>query len=197
MKNRVMRLRYSSSPSAPHFKHQEIKLKKSVLSILAILLFSLISVANAADFKVGVVDLNKVMEKSPQSEAISNSLKKEFQARDQDLIAKAKQLKQLEDKLARDAAVMSAEEAKRLENDIRSRRRQLTTSRAEFREDANLRRNEAVNRLLRKVGEVVSQIGEEEKVDVILTDGVAYFNKRVDLTTKVLQRLEELHKTSK
>ncbi len=44
---------------------------------------------------------------------------------------------------------------------------------------------------------MVSQIGEEEKVDVILTDGVAYFNKRVDLTTKVLQRLEELHKTSK
>ncbi|WP_234422229.1 OmpH family outer membrane protein [Sedimenticola thiotaurini] len=172
-------------------------MKKSVLSILAVLLFGLVSVAGAADFKVGVVDLNKVMEKSPQAEAISNTLKKEFQARDQDLIAKAKQLKQLEEKLARDAAVMSTEEAKRLENDIRSRRRQLTNARAEFREDANLRRNEAVNRLLRKVGEVVSQIGEEEQVDLILTDGVAYFNKRVDLTNKVLQRLEELHSSSK
>lgn len=172
-------------------------MKKSALTILGIFLFCLFSAAGAAEFKVGVVDLNKVMEKSPQAEAISNALKTEFQARDQDLIAKAKQLKQLEDKLARDAAVMSAEEAKRLENDIRSRRRQLTTSRAEFREDANLRRNEAVNRLLRKVGEVVSQIGEEEQVDVIMTDGVAYFNKRVDLTAKVLQRLEELHKSSK
>jgi outer membrane protein len=172
-------------------------LKNSALSILAIFLFSLISAVGAAEFKVGVVDLNKVMEQSPQAEEISNALKKEFQARDQDLIAKAKQLKQLEDKLTRDAAVMSTEEAKRLENDIRSRRRQLTTNRTEFREDANLRRNEAVNRLLRKVGEVVSQIGEEEQVDVILTDGVAYFNKRVDLTAKVLQRLDELHKTSK
>jgi outer membrane protein len=172
-------------------------LKKSALSILAIFLFGLISAVGAADFKVGVVDLNKVMEQSPQAEEISNALKKEFQARDQDLVAKAKQLKQLEDKLTRDAAVMSTEEAKRLENDIRSRRRQLTTNRTEFREDANLRRNEAVNRLLRKVGEVVSQIGEEEQVDVILTDGVAYFNKRVDLTAKVLQRLDELHKTSK
>ncbi|WP_275098268.1 OmpH family outer membrane protein [Sedimenticola hydrogenitrophicus] len=172
-------------------------MKKSALSILAIFLFSLISAAAAAEFKVGVVDLNKVMEQSPQAEEISNALKKEFQARDQDLIAKAKQLKQLEDKMARDAAVMSTEEAKRLENDIRARRRQLTTNRTEFREDANLRRNEAVNRLLRKVGEVVSQIGEEEQVDVILTDGVAYFNKRVDLTAKVLQRLEELAKTSK
>ncbi|WP_428607766.1 OmpH family outer membrane protein [Sedimenticola sp.] len=172
-------------------------MKKTALSILAIFLFSLNAIAMAGEFKVGVVDLNKVMEKSPQAEAISSSLKKEFQARDQDLIAKAKQLKQLEDKLARDAAVMSPEEAKRLENDIRARRRKLTTSRAEFREDANLRRNEAVNRLLRKVGEVVSQIGEEEQVDVILTDGVAYFNKRVDLTAKVLQRLEELYKASK
>lgn len=172
-------------------------MKKSAISLFVIFLFGLVAIAGAADFKVGVVDLNKVMEKSPQAEAISNSLKKEFQSRDQDLIAKAKQLKQLEDQLTRDAAVMSSEEAKRLENDIRSRRRQLTASRAEFREDANLRRNEAVNRLLRKVGEVVSQIGEEEQVDLILTDGVAYFNKRVDLTTKVLQRLEELHKASK
>jgi len=169
-------------------------LKKSVFVILVAILFSWNISATAGDFKVGVVDLNKVMEKSPQAEGISNSLKKEFQARDQDLVAKAKQLKQLEDKLARDGAVMSTEEAKRLENDIRARRRKLTTSRTEFREDANLRRNEAVNRLLRKVGEVVTQIGEEEKVDVILTDGVAYFNKRVDLTAKVLQRLEEIYK---
>ncbi len=169
-------------------------MKKSVFVILVAILFSWNISATAGDFKVGVVDLNKVMEKSPQAEGISNSLKKEFQARDQDLVAKAKQLKQLEDKLARDGAVMSTEEAKRLENDIRARRRKLTTSRTEFREDANLRRNEAVNRLLRKVGEVVTQIGEEEKVDVILTDGVAYFNKRVDLTAKVLQRLEEIYK---
>ncbi|MCW8890493.1 MAG: OmpH family outer membrane protein [Sedimenticola sp.] len=169
-------------------------MKKSVFVILVTLLFCWNISATAGDFKVGVVDLNKVMEKSPQAEGISNALKKEFQARDQDLVAKAKQLKQLEDKLARDGAVMSTEEAKRLENDIRARRRKLTTSRTEFREDANLRRNEAVNRLLRKVGEVVTQIGEEEKVDVILTDGVAYFNKRVDLTTKVLQRLEEIYK---
>ncbi|WP_186297567.1 OmpH family outer membrane protein [Sedimenticola selenatireducens] len=172
-------------------------MKKSAFVFLAVCLFGLVSQATASDFKVGVVDLNKVMEKSPQAEGISNALKKEFQARDQDLIAKAKQLKQLEDKLARDGAVMSAEEAKRLENDIRARRRKLTTTRAEFREDANLRRNEAVNRLLKKVGEVVTQIGEEAQVDVILTDGVAYFNKRVDLTEKVLQRLEEIHKASK
>lgn len=171
-------------------------MKKALFAILITLLIAFNTVS-AADFKVAVVDLNKVMEQSPQAADISNSLKQEFQAREQDLIAKAKQLKQLEDKLTRDGAVMSAEEAKRLETDIRSRRRQLTTSRAEFREDANLRRNEAVNRLLRKVGEVVAQVGEEEGVDVIMTDGVAYFNKRVDLTATVLKRLQELHKAAK
>lgn len=171
-------------------------MKKPLFAILTLILFSIMTAASAADFKVAVVDLNKVMDQSPQAGDISNALKQEFQAREQDLIAKAKQLKQLEDKLARDGAVMSAEEAKRLENDIRSRRRKLTTSRAEYREDANLRRNEAVNRLLRKVGEVVAQVGEEEGVDVIMTDGVAYFNKRVDLTATVLKRLQELHKAA-
>ena len=92
---------------------------------------------------------------------------------------------------------MSAAEAKRLEKDIRSRRRSLNAARTEFREDANLRRNEAVNRLLRQVGEVVRQVGEDEAVDIILTDGIAYFNKRIDLTQKVLERLREQYKSTK
>ena len=68
-----------------------------VLSTITFCLF-FVQATLAADISVGVVDLNKVMETSPQSEDISRDLKKEFKARDEDLVAKAKQLKGLEDK---------------------------------------------------------------------------------------------------
>ena len=152
----------------------------------------------AAEMKIGVVNANKIVEQSPQYDAVRKSLEKEFKRRDKDLVAKQKQLKTLEDKLARDGAVMSAAEVKRLEQDIRTRRRKIKSMADEFREDLNIRRNEELNKMLRKVSEVIHQIGDQEKYDLILSnDGVPYASKRVNLTEKVLQRLKQQYRGGK
>ncbi len=151
----------------------------------------------AAEVKIGVVNANQIVEQSPQYDAVRKSLEKEFKRRDNDLVAKQKQLKTLEDKLARDGAVMSAAEVKRLEQDIRSRRRKIKSMADEFREDLNIRRNEEFNKLLRKVSEVVHQIGEQENIDLILSEGVVYASKRVNLTEKVLNRLKQQYRGGK
>ncbi len=168
-------------------------MKKLIVTLLgAGLLLS--GAASAAEVKIGVVNPNALVEKSPQYDAVRKDLESEFNRRNQDLIAKQKQLKKLEDKLARDSAVMSASEVKRLEQDIRSRRRQLTRVRDEYREDLNLRRTEEFNKLLKQVSEVVHQVAKEEKFDLILSQGVVYASERVDLTDKVLNRLKSQFK---
>jgi len=168
--------------------------KKSLLFI--VLLGSMFSVGSlyAAEMRIGVVNANQIVEQSPQYDAVRKSLEAEFKRRDNDLVAKQKQIKTLEDKLARDGAVMSAAEVKRLEQDIRSRRRKIKSMSDEFREDLNIRRNEEFNKLLRKVSEVVHQIGEQENIDLILSEGVVYASKRVNLTEKVLNRLRQQYK---
>ena len=165
----------------------------------SILIFALVGAlgwslaVNAQEYRIGVVNANKIVEQSPQYDNVRKSLEAEFQRRNEDLVSKQKQLKQLEEQLSRDSAVMSAAEVKRLEQDIRSRRRKLNATRDEYREDLNLRRNEEFNKLLRQVSEVVHQVGEEEKIDVILSD-VVYASKRVDLTGIVLDRLKAQYK---
>lgn len=154
------------------------------------------SASAAENFKIAVVNANKVVEQSPQYDAVRKALKTEFERRMSDLIAKGKQLKKLEEKFARDGAVMSSAEVKRLEQDIRSRSRKLKNAQDEYKEDSTLRRNEEVNKLLRKVAEVVGQVGEEEGIDVILSDGIVYVSKRADISNKVLERLKELYKAS-
>ncbi|MES9846317.1 MAG: OmpH family outer membrane protein [Candidatus Sedimenticola sp. 6PFRAG5] len=146
--------------------------------------------ASAEELKIGVVNPNKLVEKSPQYDAVRKELETEFKRRNEDLIAKQKQLKKLEDKLTRDSAVMSSSEVKRLEQDIRSRKRQLNNTRDEYREDLNLRRSEEFNKLLRHVSEVVHQVAAEEKLDLVLSQGVVYASSRVDLTNRVLDRLK-------
>ena len=102
-----------------------------------------------------------------------------------------------EEKLARDASVMSESEVKRLKRDILARQRKLKNAQAEFREDFNLRRNEEFNKLRRQVAEVVRALGKEENIDLIISDGVVYFSKRVDISERVLERLRENFKSSK
>ncbi|MET0101362.1 MAG: OmpH family outer membrane protein [Sedimenticola sp.] len=163
---------------------------KKTAFVLLVSLLSLGGVASAEGIRIGVVNPNKLVEKSPQYDQVRKELEGEFKRRNEDLIAKQKQLKKLEDKLSRDSAVMSASEVKRLEQDIRSRKRQLKNTRDEYREDLNLRRSEELNKLLRYVTEVVNQVAAEEKLDLVLSQGIVYASSRVDLTNRVLDRLK-------
>ena len=173
-------------------------MKKSLRGLyLSIFLLYSPAALMAAEFRIAFVDATKVFEESPQYEAARKSLESEFTRRDNDLVAKQKQLKKLEEKLARDATVMSESELKRLKRDILSRQRKFKNSQAEFREDFNLRRNEEFNKLRRQVAEVVREVGKEEDIDLILSDGVVYYSKRIDISDRVLERLKENFKTSK
>lgn len=164
-------------------------MKKSAILILAACLSFVFSIGNAQAQNVAYVNTEKVVKKSPQSKSIMKKLEAEFKKRNDALVSKRKKLKKLEEKMSKDRAVMSSSEAKNIEQDIRRRRRDLNTSSAEFREDLNLRRSEEINKLLRKISEVVQSIGKKEKIDVIFSAGVAYASPAVDISEKVLKQL--------
>ena len=165
------------------------------IALLAVLMGTLFySAQGAAETKVGYLDVSRVTEESPQYVSARKSLQKELDRRESDLRSKAKKLKKLEEKLQRDAKVMSESELKRLERDIMSRQRKLKNARDEYRDELTLRQNEERNKLLRQVAEVVRTIGKEEGFDLILTDGVAYASKRVDISDKVAKRLKKSFK---
>lgn len=145
----------------------------------------------AAEIKIGVVNPAALLEKSPQAEAARKRLEREFAPRDRELVRKQKALRKLEERLARDGAVMSEAERRKLERQIRIQRREIKRAQDEFREDFNIRRNEEFGRLQRRVYQAIVGLAKEEKYDLILGDGVIYAGERVDITGKVLRRLQE------
>ncbi len=164
---------------------------------LLALLLAFSNMAMAQELKIGVVNAIKVFEQSPQYEAARKNLEAEFSRKESDLIAQQKQVKKLEEKLARDGAVMSEAEVRRLERDIVTRHRKLKNSREEYREDFNLRRNELQSLISRQIAEIVREVGKEEGMDIILTDGVIFASKRVNISDKILERLREKFEASK
>ncbi len=145
----------------------------------------------AAETKLGYLNVSRVTEESPQYRAARKALQRDLDRREKELRAKAGKLKKLEEKLNKGGAKMGALELKKLERDILTRQRKLKNAREEAREELALRQNEERNKLMRKVAEVVKAIGKEKKFDLILTDGVAYSSKQVDISDQVLSRLKK------
>jgi outer membrane protein len=146
----------------------------------------------AESYRIGFVNATRVFEESPQYKSARDRLETEFSRREKELLSNQKQLKQLEEKLQRDGAVMSESEAKRLERDVLSRSRKLKNAQTEFREDLNLRQNEEFKKLRAQIREVIQDVGKAEKIDLIVSDGVVYYSKKIDISDLVLEKLRRL-----
>ncbi len=159
-------------------------------TICTVMLASLTTFVSAQELRIGVVNPNRLLEEAPQSKMALQRLEQEFSARNSKLLKEQKSIKGLEDKLRRDGAIMAESERRKLERDIVSRKRELRRGSDELREDRTFRSNEERGRLLRFVNEAITKIGKEEKFDLILYEGIAYANPKVDLTKRILQRLK-------
>ena len=169
-------------------------MKRLLLSAVAVLLTAATFQVPATDFVIAVIDPTRIVEQSPQYEAAREALQQEVNEREQDLSSQQSQMEELKKKLERDAALMSEDEIQRLQNDIRSRDRKLKYAQAEFREDFALRQNELRTKLAQQVNEVVKELAKEEKIDLIVSEGIVYFSERIDISDKVVERLRSKFK---
>lgn len=162
-----------------------------VLSLLAWLVLLVTAQATAADVKIAVIDPNRIVEESPQYEEAREMLSTEVKEREAELLQQQEDLDRLNERQDRDGALMSEDELKRLQNDIRARKRRLRYAKAELQEDFALRQTELRTRLVKQVEEVVRQLAKEQEIDVILSEGLVYFSPRVDISGDVVERLKQ------
>jgi outer membrane protein len=155
--------------------------------ILAVGMFA--AQAASAQVKVGFVNVAKVLELAPQAEAARSRIEREFAPKDRELLQQQKDVRSLEDRLVKNAAVLSEAERQRKEAEIRAAKRDLRRAQDEFREDLNLRRSQELSKLQQKVTQVIQILAKAEKYDLIVSDGVIFAGERVDITDKILERL--------
>ena len=150
----------------------------------------------SAEVKVGFVNVAKVLELAPQAEAARNRIEREFAPKDKELLQQQKEVRGLEDRLVKNAAVLSEAERQRQEGEIRASKRDLRRAQDEFREDLNLRRSQELSKLQQKVTEVIQALAKAENYDLIVSDGVIFAGQRVDITDMILERLRADFKSS-
>ena len=146
-------------------------------------------------YKVGYVDIDKVLEQAPQADSARTRLEKEFAPRDNELVALQQEIRDLTERVERDGAVVSEDERLRLERELRSMRRDLKRRQDEFREDLNLRRNQELAKLQEVVLETIQSLARQESFDLIVRDAL-FHSGRVDITLRVVERLQRDYQES-
>jgi len=165
---------------------------KQTALIAAALALAVSGSAWAKELKVGFVNSAMLIDKAPQAEAARVQLEKEFSARERELVDNQKAALALEQKLSREGAAMSEAERSRQERELNRSMRDLQRQQAEFRDDLNLRKNEELAKLQRTVFQVINEMAKADEYDLILSDGVVYAGPNVDITNKVLERLQSV-----
>jgi|SRR3972149_5947879 len=158
------------------------------LATIGVLMLQL-SLASAAELKLGYVDAARLLDEAPQAGVASDMLKQEFATRENELIAAQQEIKKLEDKLARDGVIMTESEQKKAEQDLLSRKRELRRKQEELKEDFNIRRNDEIGKLQTFIKRAIEEVGKEGKYDLIFYEGISFANPGLDITAKVLHRL--------
>lgn len=164
---------------------------KRVSAVLVALVFSLFGASVFADAaKIGVVDLQKIMQSSNQMKDIQQKLEKDFKPRRDKLVAMETTLKSDMEKFKRDSAIMSAAQKKDLEKKIVTAQQQFERDGQQYQQELSTAHNEAMEGLYNKVRAAISKIAGDEKYDLIVQkDAAPFSNATLDVTDKVIKAI--------
>lgn len=142
----------------------------------------------AAEIKIGFVDAERIRRESGPAQKAQKKLEKEFAERDKELQKVAKQVKDLQTSLEKDAVTMSESDKRNKEQELARLNREFQRVQREFREDLNLRKNEELATIIERADKAIKTIAEAEKFDLIVQEAV-FRSSRIDITDKVIKAL--------
>ncbi len=144
--------------------------------------------ASAQEFKVGVVNLDRIFREANSAKAAQTKLEQEFSKREKELTDLGTQLKTLSDKFEREAPTLAESQRTVRQRQLVDQDRIFQTKRREFQEDLSARKNEELQLVIERANKVVKTLAESEKYDLILQESV-YVNPKHDITDKVIKAL--------
>ena len=142
----------------------------------------------AADYKIAVVSVDRIMRESGPAVRATKKLEKEFENRRVELQRVTTQGKALEAALDRNGLPESERKAK--ERELVKLNQDFQRLQREFNEDRNTRMNEEIAAIQERARHAIKQIAENEKYDLIIQENeLLHRSPRMDITDKVIKLL--------
>ena len=161
--------------------------------ILIVCFFSLLWLdsVNAADVaKIGVANLQRVLETSNAGKSAQEQIKKQKDQMEQGLKQKGGWIEELRKQLERESMVMSKEKREEKDREIRIKLNDFKSLQKRYRTQLQNLEKKLVNQLLKDVSTLVEEIGKKEGYLLIINNtGVMYSPGSINITDRLIKEL--------
>lgn len=171
-----------------------MRIPKFGLALLMSSLFFFSSVSFAADVaKIGIIDLQKILETSEAGKKIQNELKTQKTKMESDLKQKGAEIETIGKRLERESMVMSKDMREEKEREQRIKINDFKSLQKKYRTELQKLEARLMNQLQDDLKDLVETMGKKEGYLMIINKlGVLYAPSSIDITDKVIEQLNAL-----
>ena len=158
--------------------------------LMLIALYGLgVRVCRADEYKIGVINTDRILREAAPAKEAAKKLEQEFKARDADVTKREQELRDLASRLDRDRATLSEADRSARQRDIESRTREIERLRRQLAEDLKTRQFDEMSKIKERLDVVLTKMAKDQGYDLILQDGL-YVGRSVDITDAVIKAFE-------
>ena len=145
----------------------------------------------AAELKVGVINLDEVLQKSTLAMQLNAKISNDFKPRQDALNEAQKKLQDNIDQLTYTAYKLTPEERNTLQTNINTQRTDVEKKNLALQNELQAAQRQGVQTLLTKLNSVVQKIAKDGQYDMITSSAnMLYLNNSINLTPQVLDQLK-------
>jgi outer membrane protein len=167
----------------------KMRTTKCFLAVGILVVVVLVTAAYGADVaKIGVIDMQRVLETSSAGKAALSEIKQQRQEMESALQRKKEEIEQLRKQLERDAMVLSREKREEKEREGRIKINDIKTMQKRYVAELKQQEKKHLQRMQKAVYEIIEQIGKKEGYLLIVNKaGVLYSPMSTDITDQLIK----------
>lgn len=161
-----------------------------IVRMLSAVVLVMVSSAVLAEMRIAIVDINRAAMMSDEARLRGEKLKASFRQDEADLVALRNSIQKLEEKRQKDAAVMSEQELRKLEQDINDKKLELNFKGQKLQQRGKDANQELQSVMGPKVEKALKSIVDEKKYDIILRrEAALWAEDKFDITEELTKRI--------
>lgn len=170
-------------------------MKRVSAVITFVLSLSMGGMVFAQDLKAGFIDAQKVLESSKEGKRVKTAMEEYVRSRQKIIDLEEGELKQLQEELGRQGALLSAEAKRIKESEFQNRVVEYQKKAAELTKEVQAKKTSALRDFNKKLEDAVKQVAEKEGYSFVFDKnaeggGVVYAKETFDMTIKIIEQID-------
>jgi len=170
---------------------------KRIALFIPLLLLVAAFAANAADVKIGYIDLQKALNMSEAGKAAKDKIAQRVKELESSFDGRQKELKKLKDDLDKQALLLSEDARAAKERDYQQKVKEFQRLSKDAQEEVQQKDADFTRQILEGLSKVIQEFGTKEGYTMILEkteSAVLYADDKVDLTDRLIKAFDASRK---